>query len=158
MYGLQTTNIRNKYPLPWIDDLFDQLQGARVFSKINLRSGYHQLKIKAADMPKTAFRTRYGHYEFLVMPFGLTNAPAAFMDLMNRVFKPYLDTFVIVFIDDILVYSRSEEEHTEHLRIVLQTLRDKQLYAKFSKCEFWLEEVVFLGHVISAEGVKRIRA
>ena len=104
-------------------------------------------------MPKTTFRTRYGHYEFLVMPFGLTNAPAAFMDLMNRVFKPYLDTFVIVFIDDILVYSQSKEEHAEHLRIVLQTLRDKQLYAKFSKCEFWLEEVVFLGHVISAEGV-----
>ena len=104
-------------------------------------------------MPKTAFRTRYGHYDFLVMPFGLTNAPDAFMDLMNRVFKPYLDTFVIVFIDDILVYSRSEQEHAEHLRIVLQTLRDKQMYAKFSKCEFWLEEVVFLGHVISAEGV-----
>ena len=104
-------------------------------------------------MPKTAFRTRYGHYEFLVMPFGLTNAPAAFMDLMNRVFKPYLDTFVIIFIDDILVYSRSEEEHAEHLRIVLQTLRNKKLYAKFSKCEFWLEEVVFLGHVISTEGV-----
>ena len=145
--------IRNKYPLPWIDDLFDQLQGARKFSKIDLRSGYHQLKIKAADVRKTAFRTRYGHYEFLVMPFGLTNAPAAFMDLMNMVFNPYLDTFVIVFIDDILVYSRSEEEHAEHLRIVLQTLRDKQLYAKFSKCEFWLEEVVFLGHVISAEGV-----
>ena len=124
-----------------------------MFSKIDLRSGYHQLKIKAADVPKTAFRTRYGHYEFLVMPFGLTNAPAAFMDLMNRVFKSYLDTFVIVFIDDILVYSWSEEEHAEHLRIVLQTLRDKKLYAKFSKCEFWLEEVVFLGHVISAEGV-----
>ena len=150
---LNKVTIRNKYPLPRIDDLFDQLQGARVFSKIDLRSGYHQLKIKAADVPKIAFRTRYGHYEFLVMPFRLTNAPAAFMDLMNRVFKPYLDTFVIVFIDDILVYSRSEEEHAEHLRIVLQTLRDKQLYAKFSKCEFWLEEVVFLGHVISAEGV-----
>ena len=126
--------VRNKYPLPRIDDLFDQLQGARVFSKIDLRSGYHQLKIKVADVPKTAFRTRYGHYEFLVMPFGLTNAPAAFMDLMNRVFKPYLDTFVIVFIDDILVYSRSKKEHAEHLKIMLQTLRDKQLYAKFSKC------------------------
>ena len=118
-----------------------------------MRSGYHQLKIKAADEPKTAFRTRYGHYKFLVMPFGLTNALVAFMDLINRVFKPYLDTFLIMFIDDILVYSRSEEEHAEHLRIVLQTLRDKQLYAKFSKCEFWLEKVVFLGHVISTEGV-----
>ena len=137
--------IRNRYPLPRIDDLFDHLQGARVFSKIDLRSGYHQLKIKAADVPKTIFRTRYVHYEFLVMPFGLTNAPAAFMDLMNRVFRPYLDTFIIVFIDDILVYSRSKEEHAEHLRIVLQTLRDKQLYAKFRKCEFWLEKVVFLG-------------
>ena len=122
---LNKVTVRNKYPLPWIDDLFDQLQGARIFSKIDLRFRYHQLKIKAADVPKTAFRTRYGHYEFLVMPFGLTNAPTAFMDLMNRVFKPYLDTFVIVFIDDILVYSRSKEEHAEHLRIMLQTLRDK---------------------------------
>ena len=121
---LNKVTVRNKYPLPRIDDLFDQLQGARLFSKIDLRSGYHQLKIKVADVPKTAFRTRYGHYEFLVMPFGLTNAPAAFMDLMNRVFKPYLDTFIIVFIDDILVCSQSKEEHAEHLRIVLQTLRD----------------------------------
>ena len=122
---LNKVTIHNKYPLPRIDDLFDQLQGARVFSKIDLRSGYHQLKIKVADVPKTTFRTRYGHYEFLVMPFGLTNAPAAFMDLRNRVFTPYLDTFVIMFIDDILVYSRSKEEHVEHLRIMLQTLRDK---------------------------------
>ena len=118
-----------------------------------MRSWYHQLKIKEVDVPKTAFRTRYGHYEFLVMPFGLTNAPAAFMDLMNRVFRPYLEKFVIVFIDDILVYSGSKEDHEKHLRIVLQILRDKQLYAKFSKCEFWLDRVVFLGHVISAEGV-----
>ncbi|XP_055960122.1 uncharacterized protein LOC130014968 [Mercurialis annua] len=150
---LNKVTIRNKYPLPRIDDLFDQLQRARVFSKIDLRYGYHQLKIKNPDVPKTAFRTRYGHYEFLVMPFGLTNAPVAFMDLMNRVFKPYLHSFVIVFIDDILVYYRSEEEHVEHLRLVLQTLREKQFYAKFSKCEFLLEKVVFLGHVISVEGI-----
>ncbi|XP_019251334.1 PREDICTED: uncharacterized protein LOC109230273 [Nicotiana attenuata] len=144
---LNKVTIKNKYPLPKIDDLFDQLQGARVFSKIDLRSGYHQLRIRASDVPKTAFRTRYGHYEFLVMSFGLTNAPAAFMELMNRVFRPYLDMFVIVFIDDILVYSRSQEEHEQHLRVVLQTLRDSQLYAKFSKCEFWLSSVAFLGHV-----------
>ncbi|XP_019251189.1 PREDICTED: uncharacterized protein LOC109230116 [Nicotiana attenuata] len=133
---LNKVTIKNKYPLPRIDDLFDQLQGARVFSKIDLRSGYHQLRIRVSDVPKTAFRTRYGHYEFLVMSFGLTNAPAAFMDLMNRVFRPYLDSSVIVFIDDILIDSRSREEHEQHLRVVLQTLRDSQLYSKFSKCEF----------------------
>ncbi|XP_019256612.1 PREDICTED: uncharacterized protein LOC109235061, partial [Nicotiana attenuata] len=133
---LNKVTIKNKYPLPRIDDLFDQLQGAKVFSKIDLRSGYHQLRIRASDVPKIAFRTRYGHYEFLVMSFGLTNAPAAFMDLINRVFKPYLDSFVIVFIDDILIYSRSREEHEQHLQVVLQTLKDSQLYAKFSKCEF----------------------
>ena len=128
--------IKNKYPLPRIDDLFDQLMGAKYFSKIDLRSGYHQLKVRPEDVPKTAFRTRYGHYEFLVMSFGLTNAPAAFMDLMNRVFKPFLDKFVVVFIDDILIYSKTEEEHAEHLRIVLKKLREAKLYAKFSKCEF----------------------
>ncbi|XP_057416627.1 uncharacterized protein LOC130711144 [Lotus japonicus] len=150
---LNKVTIKNKYPLPRIDDLFDQLQGAQCFSKIDLRSGYHQLKIKKEDVPKTAFRTRYGHYEFLVMSFGLTNAPAAFMDLMNRVFKPFLDHFVIVFIDDILVYSKGKEEHEEHLRLVLQTLREKQLFAKFSKCEFWLDTVAFLGHVVSKDGI-----
>ncbi|RVW41427.1 Retrovirus-related Pol polyprotein from transposon 17.6 [Vitis vinifera] len=125
----------------------------RELNKIDLRSGYHQLRVRGEDLPKTAFRTRYGHYEFLVMPFGLTNAPAAFMDLMNRVFKPYLDQFVVVFIDDILVYSRSREEHESHLSIVLQTLRDKQLYAKLKKCEFWLDRISFLGHVVSNDGI-----
>uniref|UniRef100_A0A1S3YQ53 RNA-directed DNA polymerase homolog n=1 Tax=Nicotiana tabacum TaxID=4097 RepID=A0A1S3YQ53_TOBAC len=133
---LNKVTIKNKYPLPRIDDLFDQLQGARVFSKFDLRSGYHQLKIRDSDVPKTAFRTRYGHYEFLVMSFSLTNAPAVFMDLMNNVFRPYIDSFVIVFIDDILIYSRSKEEHEQHMRVVLQTLREQKLYAKFSKCEF----------------------
>jgi hypothetical protein len=150
---LNKVTVRNKYPLPRIDDLFDQLEGAACFSKIDLRSGYHQLRIKEGDVPKTAFRTRYGHYEFLVMPFGLTNAPAAFMDLMNRVFKPFLDKFVIVFIDDILVYSKSEEEHAQHLRMVLQKLREHQLYAKLSKCDFWLDKVHFLGHVVTKDGI-----
>ena len=150
---LNQVTIKNKYPIPRIDDLFDQLQGAQVFSKIDLRSGYYQLKIKEEDISKTAFRTRYGHYEFLVMPFGLTNAPAAFMELMNRIFQPLLDICVIVFIDDILVYSKSNQEHEEHLRDVLSILREKKMYAKFSKCEFWLNEVAFLGHVISGKGI-----
>ncbi|KAJ0910150.1 putative nucleotidyltransferase, Ribonuclease H [Helianthus annuus] len=150
---LNKLTVKNRYPLPRIDDLFDQLQGASWFSKIDLRSGYHQLKVKEEDVPKTAFRTRYGHYEFLVMPFGLTNAPAAFMDLMNRVCKPMLDKSVIVFIDDILVYSKSEAEHVCHLREILDTLRREKLYAKFTKCAFWLREVQFLGHLISADGV-----
>ena len=149
---LNKVTIRNQYPLPRIDDLFDKLQGARAFLKIDLRLGYHQLKIRSEDVPKTAFRTQYGHYEFLVMPFGLTNAPTVFMDLMNRIFQPYLDQFVIVFVDDILIYSGSKEDH-EHLRVVLQILRENQLYAKFSKCQFWLDSVAFLGHVISAKGV-----
>ena len=114
------------------------MQGTEYFFKIDLQSGYHQLRIRKEDILKTAFRTRYGHYEFLVLPFGLTNAPAAFMDLMNRVFKPYLDRFVIIFIDDILIYSKSQAEHEQHLRIILQTLREHQLYAKLSKCNFWL--------------------
>uniref|UniRef100_A0A1S3X943 RNA-directed DNA polymerase homolog n=1 Tax=Nicotiana tabacum TaxID=4097 RepID=A0A1S3X943_TOBAC len=133
---LNKVTIKNKYLLPCIDDLFDQLQGARVFSKIDLRSGYHQLKIWDSDVSKTSFCTRYGHYEFLLMSFGLTNAPETFIDLMNRVFSPYIDSFVIVFIDDILIYSHSMDEHEQHLRVVLQTLQEKKLYAKFSKCEF----------------------
>ena len=150
---LNKVTIRNKYPLPRIDDLFDQLQGAQVFSKIDLRSGYYQLKIKTEDVPKTAFRTRYGHYEFLVLPFGLTNAPAVFMDLMNRVFRPYLDQFVVVFIDDILIYSKSLQAHEEHLKIVLQILKEKKLFAKLKKCDFWLDRISFLGHVISKDGI-----
>src|SRR5262249_19825187 len=134
---LNKVTIKNKYLLPRIDDLFDQLQGASHFSKIDLRSRYHQLRIRREDIPKTAFRTWYGHYKFLVLPFGLTNALATFMDLMNRVFRQYLDKFVMVFIDDILIYSRKAEEHDEHLRIVLQTLREHQLYTKLSKCEFF---------------------
>ena len=150
---LNRVTIKNRYLLPRIDDLFDQLRGARVYSKIDLYTGYYQLRVRETDIPKTAFRTRYGNFEFTVMPFGLTNAPAAFMDLMHRILQPYLDQFVVIFMDDILIYSQSEWEHEYHLRIVLQLLRDHQLYAKFSKCEFWLTEVRFLGHMVSASGV-----
>ncbi|GJS38218.1 reverse transcriptase domain-containing protein [Tanacetum coccineum] len=142
-----------RYPLPRIDDLFDQLQGACCFSKIDIRLGYHQLRVREEDIAKTAFRTRYGHFEFIVMPFGLTNAPAIFMDLMNRVCKPYLDKFVILFIDDILIYSKSEEEHEAYLKMILDLLKKEKLYAKFSKCEFWLQEVQFLGHVVNRDGI-----
>ena len=134
--------------------MFDQLQGASHFSKIDLRSGYHQLIVRDSDIPKITFRTRYGHYEFVVISFGLDNAPAAFMDLMNRVFKQYLDLFVVVFADDILIYSRSEEEHASHLRVILQTLNDRQLFSLFSKCEFWLQSVAFLGHIVSSEAIR----
>ncbi|GJX35559.1 putative reverse transcriptase domain-containing protein [Tanacetum coccineum] len=127
--------------------------GSSVYSKIDLRSGYHQLRVRKEDIPKTAFRTRYGHYEFQVMPFGLTNAPAVFMDLMNRVCKPYLDKFVIVFIDDILIYSKSKQEHEKHLKLILELLKKEKLYAKFSKCEFWIPKVQFLGHVIDSQGI-----
>ncbi|GJV92806.1 putative reverse transcriptase domain-containing protein [Tanacetum coccineum] len=150
---LNKLTVKNRYPLPRIDDLFDQLQGSSVYSKIDLRSGYHQLRVRDEDIPKTAFRTRYGHYEFQVMPFGLTNAPAVFMDLMNRVCRPYLDKFVIVFIDDILIYSKTKEEHDVHLRLILELLKKEELYAKFSKCDFWLSKVQFLGHVIDSEGI-----
>ncbi|GJU29488.1 putative reverse transcriptase domain-containing protein [Tanacetum coccineum] len=152
-WELNKLTVKNRYPLPRIDDLFDQLQGSSVYSKIDLRSGYHQLRVKDEDIPKTAFRTRYGHYEFQVMPFGLTNAPAVFMDLMNRVCKPYLDKFVIVFIDDILIYSRNKEEHANHLRIILELLKKEKLYAKFSKCDFWIHIVQFLGHLIDSQGL-----
>ncbi|GKA26958.1 putative reverse transcriptase domain-containing protein [Tanacetum coccineum] len=150
---LNKITVKNRYPLLIINDLFDQLQGSSVYSKIDLRSGYHQLRIQEEDLPITAFQTRYGHFEFQVMPFGLTNAPAVFMDLMNRVCKPYLDKFVIVFIDDILIYSKSKEDHEEHLKIILGLLKKVKLYAKFSKCDFWLDSVLFLSHVIDIEGV-----
>ncbi|KAL4366532.1 hypothetical protein GQ457_05G020900 [Hibiscus cannabinus] len=150
---LNRVTIKNKYPLPRIEDMFDQLRDAFLFSKIDLRSGYFQMRVKDADVLKTAFRTLYGHFEFLDMPFGLTNAHATFIDLTNILFKPYLNKFVIVFIDDNLIYSRNKDEHAKHLQIVLQTLREHQMFAKFSKCEFWLSEVAFLGHVISAKGI-----
>jgi hypothetical protein len=150
---LNAVTIKNKYPLPRIDVLFDQLVGAKVFSKIDLRSGYHQIKIRASDILKTAFSTRYGLYEFLMMSFGLTNAPANFLYLMNSVFMPELDKFVVVFIDDILVYSMDKEELVGHLHVVLQRLREHHLYAKLSKCDFWLKKIKFLGHTISQAGI-----
>jgi len=146
---LKKVTIKNRYPLPRIDDLIDQLVCAEVFSKIDLRSGYQQIRVKEEDISKTVFRMRYGHYEYSVMPFGVTNAPGVFTEYMNRIFHPYLDQFVVVFIDDILVYSKSEEEHDEHLRVVLHTWKENKL----SKCEFWLREVSFLGHVISKGGI-----
>ena len=150
---LNVVTIKNKYPLPRIDILFDQLAKAKVFSKIDLRSGYHHIKIRPEDIPKTAFSTRYGLYEYLVMSFGLTNAPAYFMYLMNSVFMLELGKFVVVFIDDILIYSENEADHAEHLRIVLSRLREHKLYAKFSKCDFWLSKVPFLGHILSRDGI-----
>jgi hypothetical protein len=151
--ALNEVTIKNKYPLPRIDDLFDQLRGACVFSKIDLRSEYHQLKIWECDIPKNAFASRYGLYEYTVMSFGLTNALVYFMYLMNKVFMEYLVKFIVVFIDDILVYSRSEEEHEEHLHLALQKLWEHRLYAKLSMCEFWMKQVAFLGHVISKGGI-----
>ena len=151
--GLNQVTIKNKYPLPRIDALFDQLKGAMVFSKIDLQSGCHQLRIKVEDIEKTAFSTRYGHYEYVVMSFGLTNAPAVFIEAMNRMLHPYLDVFVVVFIDDILIYSKTEEEHEVHLSLVLDKVREYKYYAKLKKCAFWLSEVAFLGHVINQHGI-----
>ncbi|GJR56671.1 putative reverse transcriptase domain-containing protein [Tanacetum coccineum] len=145
--------VKNRYPLPRIDDLFDQLQGSSVYSKIDMQSGYHQLRVREEDILKMAFRTQDGHYEFQVMPFGLTNAPAVFMDLMNRVCKPYLDKFMIVFIDDILIYSKNKQEHEEHFKLILYLLKKEDLYAKLSKCEFWISNVQFLSHVIDSQGI-----
>src|SRR5574338_355061 len=150
---LNKVTIKNKYPLPRIDDLFDQLSGARIFSRLDLAFGFHQMKVEEESIKYIAFNTRYGLYEFLVMPFGLTNAPSYFVDLMNRTFRDCLDKFVLIFIDDILIYSKTVEEHKHHLHLVLSRLREKDLKAKFSKCVFWKEEVHFLGHVISAQGI-----
>nr|GEY68304.1 putative reverse transcriptase domain-containing protein [Tanacetum cinerariifolium] len=153
---LNKLTVKNRYPLPRINDLFDQLQVSSVYSKIDLRSGYHQLRVRDEDIPKNAFRIRNGHYEFQVMPFGLTIAPAVFMDLMNRLCKPYLDKFIIVFIDDILIYSRDKKEHANHLRIILELLRKEKLYAKFSKCDFWIQTVQFLSHLIDSQGLHKL--
>ena len=150
---LNRVTIKNRYPLSRINDLFDQLRGARVYSKIDLRTGYHQLRVREVDIPKTVFRTRYGHFKFMVMPFGLTNAPVVFMDLMHRVFQPYLDQFVVVFVDNVLIFTQSKDKHEDQLRIAVQLLRDHQLYAKFSNCEFWVTKVRFLRHKVSASGV-----
>ncbi|GJX63255.1 putative reverse transcriptase domain-containing protein [Tanacetum coccineum] len=157
-WELNKLTIKNRYPLPRIDDLFDQLQGWSVYSKIDLRSGYHQLRVRDEDIPKTAFRMRYARYEFQVIPFCLTNVPAVFIDLLTRVCKPYLDKFVIVFIDDILIYSRNKKEYTNHLRIILELLKKEKLYAKFSKCDFWISIMQFLGHVIDSQGIHAIPA
>jgi hypothetical protein len=150
---LNKVTIKNRYPSQRIGDLLHHLQGAHTFSKINLRLGYHQVKVKEEDIPKTAFKTRYEHYEFLVMSFGLTNVPTIFIDMMNRVFHDYLDQFIVVFIDDIMIYSKTLKEHKEHIRKTLERLQREQLYSKLEKCEIWLDSVSFLGHVISREGV-----
>ena len=145
--------MKNKYPIPRIDELLDRLHGSKVFTKIDLRSGYYQIRVKDSDIPKTAFTTRYGHYEFTVMSFGLTNAPATFNRLMQDIFRLYLDDFVLVFFDDILVYSKSIEEHEEHVRKVLQLLREHKLYAKKSKCKFFSPQIEYLGFIVSEEGI-----
>jgi hypothetical protein len=152
--AVNKATVKNHYPLPRIDDLFDRLSGTKVFSRIDLRSRYYQIRIVEGDEEKTACRTRYSSYEFMMMPFGLTNVPATFCTLINDIFREWLDNFVVVYIDDILIYSGSLEEHAEHLRKVFQRLRENKLYAKLEKCEFGVTEVEFLGHRIIQEGLK----
>src|SRR3954470_21940361 len=152
--ALNNISIKNKYPLPRTEELFDRLVGSKYFSKIDLRSGYHPIRIDPADVPKTAFRTRYGHYEFLVLPFGLTNAPATFMHLMHQTFREHLDEFVIVFLDDILIYSKTLESHRVHVSKILAILRREKLFAKESKCELFPTEVEFLGHIVGRTGLR----
>ena len=151
--ALNKRTVLNRYPMPRVDEILDRLQGARYFTRIDLRSGYHQIRVAESDISKTAFNTKFGHYEFTVMPFGLTNAPATFMKLMNEIFGEYLDEFLEVFLDDILVFSRTMEEHLVHLEKVLQKLREHKLYAKLSKCDFCRTSIEYLGHIISADGV-----
>ncbi|MDM1630732.1 RNA-directed DNA polymerase, partial [Escherichia coli] len=149
--GLNQLTVKNKYPIPRIDELLDRLNGAQIFTKIDLKSGYYQIRINDQDIPKTAINTRYGHYEFTVMPFGLTNAPATFNRLMQDILREYLDDFVLVFFDDILIYSKNAADHETHVRKVLEILRKHQLFAKKSKFTFSVDHVEYLGFLVSKD-------